>query len=257
MTARTGVISPIRVALEAPVRATQTDWTIPGLVVSIVVASLAFHFAPILDLAVSDAFHDPVAGFSLADNTALRLLRASSTWVLAGLLILALIRIILHGVRGRAGWARGRRWVWLLTGLLVGPGLLVNGALKSLWGRPRPVGTDLFGGEAPFQKAWVVSDWCERNCSFVSGEASSAAWIVAAAFLAPGRVRPFVVLLATAYALALSVNRIAFGGHYLSDVVLAWLLCALVFALLYRLIVGFGPREPVRAAHTSVRKVAS
>lgn len=103
-------------------------------------------------------------------------------------------------------------------------------------GRPRPTATDLFGGEAPFQRAWVISDWCDRNCSFVSGEASSAAWLVAAALIAPHRNRTAATALAAVYAFAISINRIAFGGHYLSDVVLAWLLCALVLMALSRLI---------------------
>ncbi|WP_396593029.1 phosphatase PAP2 family protein [Brevundimonas sp. R86498] len=210
------------------------------LVLAVVACSLAFYVFPGIDVSVSRGFHDAADGFVLADNPALRTLRSSSTWVMAGVLILALVRIARHALAGRLSGPGARRWIWLLSGLAMGPGLLVNGLLKAHWGRPRPVATDLFGGEAPFQKVWVISDWCDRNCSFVSGEASSAAWLVAAALIAPRRIRTATTALAAVYAFALSVNRIAFGGHYLSDVVLAWLLCALVFMVLSRLILTPG-----------------
>lgn len=157
---------------------------------------------------------------------------------MTGVLLATLFQVTRSALRGRTAGQDARRAIWLVSCLLLGPGLLVNGLLKTHWGRPRPIATDLFGGEAPFQKAWVVSDWCDRNCSFVSGEASSAAWLVAAALLAPRRIRGPATALAVLYAFAISINRIAFGGHYLSDVLIAWLLCALVFAALHRLILN-------------------
>jgi lipid A 4'-phosphatase len=230
------------------------DVSIALLAFAAAAASLFFHAVPVVDLAVSRWFYDAADGFVLADSPPLRALRASSTLIMAGVLLLAFFRAARSGLEGRMGGEGGRQSLWLLSALLVGPGLLVNGLLKEHWGRPRPIATDLFGGEAPFQKAWVISDWCDRNCSFVSGEASSAAWLVAAALIAPRRIRRGVTALAALYACAVSINRIAFGGHFLSDVVLAWLLCALVFVALYRLIVtGSGslrrrdrrrPRDP-------------
>lgn len=241
----TVVSSTIRSGAQAPAG------TIPLLGAAILTTSLGFYVFPGVDLAVSAWFHSS-DGFVLANALALRLLRASSTWVLVVVVLAALAQILRHALAGRDLRHQARRSIWLLAGLAAGPGILVNGVLKSVWGRPRPVATDIFGGEAPFQKAWVISDWCERNCSFASGEAASAAWLVAAAMIAPGSVRPFAVGLAAIYAAALSVNRIAFGGHYLSDVVLAWLLCALVFMVLHRLLVdspGDGvPAMPARAA---------
>ncbi|MBX9461248.1 MAG: phosphatase PAP2 family protein [Brevundimonas sp.] len=201
-----------------------------------VAISLFFYVFPGVDLSVSRWFYDAADGFVLGDSPPLRALRASSTWVMAGVLLLALWQIARHALAGRIAGPGARPSLWLLSCLVVGPGLLVNGLLKDHWGRPRPIATDLFGGEAPFQKVWIISDWCDRNCSFVSGEASSAAWLVAAALLAPRRIRTAATALAAIYGFALSINRIAFGGHYLSDVLLAWLLCALVFLALSRLI---------------------
>jgi membrane-associated phospholipid phosphatase len=52
--------------------------------------------------------------------------------------------------------------------------------------------------------------------------------LVAATLIAPRRIRTAATALAAIYAFAISNNRITFGGHYLSDVVLPWLLRALV-----------------------------
>lgn len=202
--------------------------------------SLFFYVFPGVDLSISRWFYDATGGFGLADSPPLRALRSSSTWIMAGVLLLALFQVTRHALAGHMTGQGARRSLWLLACLVVGPGLLVNGLLKDHWGRPRPVATDLFGGDAPFQKVWVISDWCDRNCSFVSGEASSAAWLVAAALIAPRRFRPAATAMAAIYAFALSINRIAFGGHYLSDILLAWLLCALVFRALSRLILTPG-----------------
>ena len=203
------------------------------LAILVVVASSAVFYAfPGLDLTVTAWFYDADEGFALQNSAPLLMLRTSAEWLMRAVILIALIQI------ARCAWMRraSRPALWLVACLLAGPGLLVNGILKAYWGRPRPRQTDLFGGDAPYQKVWVVSDWCERNCSFVSGEASSAVWLVAAAFLVPRPYRAATATLAAIYAAAVSFNRVAFGGHYLSDIVLAWSLCALVFLGLARLI---------------------
>lgn len=205
---------------------------------SVVTASLVFWAFPALDLIVARLFYTPGDGFVLSADPALRLLRASSSWALAGVVLIAVFCLARAALDGPLVWSRVRTPIWLLSALAIGPGLLANVLLKANWGRPRPIMIEHFGGDAVQQKVWVVSDWCDRNCSFVSGEASSAAWLVAAALVAPKSVRAAATATALVYASALSLNRIAFGGHFLSDVVLAWLLCGLVFAVLHQLMLG-------------------
>jgi len=246
---------PVLSSLPVPRRSStgSPDRLFALLALAIGAVSLLFYAFPGLDVAVSRWFYDTADGFVLADSPPLRTLRASSTWVMAGVLLLALLRLVCSALGRRLTGNGARQSVWLISGLAIGPGLLVNGVLKAHWGRPRPVATDVFGGEAPFQTVWVVSDWCDRNCSFVSGEAAAAAWLVAAALIAPRPIRTAATALAAFYATALSINRIAFGGHYLSDVLLAWLLSGLVFLLLHRLIVarragGTSPSAPPQPA---------
>lgn len=197
--------------------------------------SAYFMVLPGIDMAVSTLFYSPETGFALAAEPVLKALRKSSSLVL-GVVLLGLVATAVAGVirrRRLAGLAR--RAVVLLAGLALGSGLIVNSLLKSLWGRARPVQIEAFSGEADFTAAWRLSDNCASNCSFVSGEASSAAWMVGVAVLmAPAAWRAPVVAAALAYGLALSLNRIAFGGHFLSDVLLSWAITALVIAVLHR-----------------------
>lgn len=119
-----------------------------------------------------------------------------------------------------------------LAAFILGPGLLVNGLLKDHWGRPRPITTDLFGGNLPFVPAGEMSNACSSNCSFVSGEAASIFWLICLVPLLPAGWRRAGAVLLTIVAVFTSGLRIAFGGHYLSDVVLGGLSTLIVFSAL-------------------------
>ena len=225
----------IRLSLAAGLRLDE-----PMAVATLVLLALSAYFVtlPGVDLAMTRLFYSPDAGFALADNTVLKALRKSSTYGMLAI-VLGLLGAVILGLRVQAGrFPRySRRALVLLAGLALGPGLIVNGLLKSLWGRPRPIQVDQFGGEATFTPAWTISDACASNCSFVSGEASSAAWMVAAVFLmTPPEWRRWTVPAIATYGVALSVNRMAFGGHFLSDTLLSWTIVGLVLAVLHRLI---------------------
>lgn len=233
----------------SPLSAASSNRVTVAFATGILTTSLVFWAFPALDLTVSRWFYSPGDGFTLSADPGLRLLRESASWALIVVVLIALSCLGREAFKGPLAWSRVRTPLWLLSCLALGPGLLVNGLMKANWGRPRPIMIDVFGGDAAHQKVWVVSDWCDRNCSFVSGEASSAAWLVAAALVTPRAVRPAAAATAITYAGALSLNRIAFGGHFLSDVVLAWLLCGLTFAVLHRLMQaqpGYGRRRSLR-----------
>ncbi|ESR25179.1 phosphatase PAP2 family protein [Lutibaculum baratangense] len=224
-------------ALSDPVSSgAKSDRLIVAFLAGILATSGFFWLFPEVDLAVSRWFFEPEDGFALSRDPNLQWLRNSSPWVVAGVVLAILVRLRWDAAGGALTWSRARKPIWLLSGLALGPGLIVNGLLKVHWGRPRPVQVDVFGGDAVHRMVWVISDGCDRNCSFVSGEASSSAWLVAAALAAPKPVRPAATAATLLYAGSLSLNRMAFGGHFLSDVVLAWLICGLVFAVLHRLI---------------------
>ena len=80
-----------------------------------------------------------------------------------------------------------RAALFLIVSLVLGPGLLVNTVLKDHWARPRPGMVTNFGGTMTFRRGGIHAAPATRNCSFVSGETSSAVWLTAPALLLPRR----------------------------------------------------------------------
>lgn len=95
-----------------------------------------------------------------------------------------------------------------------------------------------FGGKHKFVPWWQPGGGCRSNCSFVSGEVSSAFWTLAPAALTPPPWRPLSYAAAIAFGLAVSVTRIIMGGHFLSDAVFAGVFTFLIvwfsYAVIYR-----------------------
>ncbi len=126
---------------------------------------------------------------------------------------------------------------FLLLSLALGPGLLVNVILKDGWGRPRPSTVVEFGGSQPFTPPLVMTDRCDYNCSFPSGHAALAFWLVAFALLAPKPWRGWAMAAALAFGTMVGVVRIAQGGHFLSDVITSAILTIGLTLWLYRRLV--------------------
>jgi lipid A 4'-phosphatase len=123
----------------------------------------------------------------------------------------------------------GRALIFLAATLAIGPGLIVNLGLKDHAHRPRPTQTQGFGdGKWQFRPWYRFDGDCRKNCSFVSGEASQGFWMLAPASLAPPPFAPLAIGAALAVGVAASFVRLAQGGHYLSDVMLAGLLTILI-----------------------------
>lgn len=141
---------------------------------------------------------------------------------------------------GAAGWALrkagltrrrapgSRAMLYLALTMAIGPGVLVNVVLKDNSHRPRPVQTQELGGKWEFRPWYRFDGQCERNCSFVSGEASSAFWTLAPALLAPAPLRPLAVGAALVFGTSVAALRMAFGGHYFSDSLMSALLTILL-----------------------------
>lgn len=203
----------------------------------------AFNLYPQADIATSGYFFGdgpcrlgqlpPCGAFRLADAPEWAALRTFLHYLPAFV-------VIVTGVSLAAALARGRRLryganrlkVLIIAAFLLGPGLLVNGILKAWSGRPRPIQSDIYGGNLPFVAAGDLTAYCPSNCSFVSGEAAAAAILLPAALLAPAQWRKPALALAFFVSLFTAGLRVAFGAHYLSDAGLAWLLTLIVFAWL-------------------------
>jgi len=212
------------------------------LVAATVAVSVFFLIWPEVDIAVSRLFYRPGAGFVLASDPLFIALRRSNTIAMLTVVAAVLASLAVKISRpDRPSLIPPRASLFLVSTLILGPGILVNAILKQYWGRPRPVMVDLFGGSAPYVDVWQITDYCARNCSFVAGEASSAVWLTGLALVVPRRWRLATALVTGIYALLASLNRIVFGGHFLSDVMLAWCLTLLVMAVVHRLVYGEPP----------------
>jgi lipid A 4'-phosphatase len=159
-----------------------------------------------------------------------------------GLPIVVLVLLILawslkwFGVRCKA--PSGQTIAVLLLTMLIGPGLLANLILKDHSHRPRPVQIEEFGGSMEFRPWYRFDGNCQNNCSFVSGEAAEAFWMLApASFLAPPLLA-YGIAAAAIFGTAVGVLRMAYGGHFFSDVVLAGLLMILLIGAVRRLLLA-------------------
>jgi membrane-associated PAP2 superfamily phosphatase len=163
----------------------------------------------------------------------------------------------------KTGWVRwpapsSRAIIYLALTMAIGPGLLVNVVLKDNSHRPRPVQTQELGGKWEFRPWYRFDGQCERNCSFVSGEASSAFWTLAPALLAPAPVRPHAVVAALVFGTSVAALRMAFGGHYLSDSLISALLTILLVLGCHWLFFGragrSGSKKDLSSEHPDLRR---
>jgi membrane-associated phospholipid phosphatase len=144
----------------------------------------------------------------------------------------------------RLRWApSGRAMIFLIATMIIGPGLIVNVGLKDHWHRPRPIQTQDFNGPSPFTPWYDDNGGCKKNCSFVSGEAATGFWMVAPASVLPPPWRGPAIFVAFAFGFGASLLRLAFGGHYLSDVLLGGLIMLIVIEVVRRLIWPLGASE--------------
>ena len=204
----------------------------------LVIASGIFLLNPGLDVATSRVFYEPGKGFALGQTAPIVSIRNAGialTWIVCiGLAVLALLWRLSPAALDR--WPSPRPWVdWLFVtaAMALGPGMLVNLIIKPVWGRARPRQIAEFGGQMNFTPAWVVTNQCSWGCSFVSGEAAASAFLFVFAFVVPARWRPLAFWAALAVTLVISFVRIAAGGHFLSDTVIASLLIVLLLVILH------------------------
>ncbi len=196
--------------------------------------ALIFVLAPGIDLWFSGLFYSESAGFYLRDAWWVRL-HYEMVHPLAGVIILGLLDGLVYNlVRRRAvGPFSTRAILCLLTVLALGPGLVVNVVFKSEWGRARPRDIVEFGGERTFTPAFVISDQCERNCSFPSGHSSIPFALSAFAFVLQRR-RQLIYAGAAAFGGLVGLGRIAQGAHFLSDVIFSGIFVFVIAYLLAR-----------------------
>jgi lipid A 4'-phosphatase len=233
-----------------------------GLMIALAVAAItgvAFGVFPQLDLMISGWLFDAdskqftLSGLMFGGQGWLATLRDAGMWVVTALVAPAVVALI-----GKAVWPQAplvvpaRAVVYLLLTLALAPGLMANGLLKDYWGRSRPIDVRNFAGTERFVPWWDPRGECPQNCSFVSGETSGAFWAFAPASLAPAPLRPLAYSAVIVFGSAIGVLRMAFGGHFFSDVAFAgvftFLIVWCVHGLIYRWLAAMLSDETIEQA---------
>ncbi len=206
-----------------------------GLIIGII-----FGIDAQLDLKIAAPFYKVVYGgntFGMRIYPPLQRTHDIGLWFVIALVTCAVVLLILNIVRPkRRVFISTRALIFLLSAFLLGPGLLVNVVLKDHWGRPRPIDVIEFGGNQHFVAWWDPRGDCPSNCSFVSGDVSTAFWTIAPAALVPPPWQALAYASAISFGIAMGAFRIMAGGHFFSDVVFAGIFTFLVIWFLYALI---------------------
>ncbi len=203
-----------------------------GLTLATVFFSLIFYLFPQIDLAVSAQFQSNGNFILEKGNRA-----AIATDIMhygMRIVFFAYVALgaILLSIRKEPEWLSLKKYLFVILSVALAAGLMTNVLLKDNWGRARPNQTAEFGGTLHFTPAWVISDQCGKNCSFVGGDVSFAFCALAPAMLATRRKRLWISF-AIAFGTVIALGRLAAGGHYFSDCVLAALLTCLLITAMY------------------------
>jgi len=193
-------------------------------------AGALFAVFPALDLTIARAFYNAQSHqFILNAAGKAEYMRRGAMWLAWAFAVPAIMAPILKILRpGQQLLIRGRAMVYLLTTLMMTALLLPSVVFKEHWGRPRPITTTEFSGLHAFRPWWDPRGAERHNGSFFSGEAATAFWLYAPASLAPPAVRPVAYAAVTIFGLATGLLRMAFGGHYASDIIAAGIAAFLV-----------------------------
>jgi len=202
------------------------------------IVAILFTLFPQWDIAIVRLFWDPATErFPYASSALPNILRDLADWLVWLILIAAggalLLKLIFPQ---RKMLMRPTVALFLLVSYALAPGLITNGILKPIWSRARPVAIEQFGGHKHFTSWWKPGGDCERNCSFVSGDASSLIWLLAPASVSPPAIRPVALAGAAVIGVGLSGMRVVFGRHFFTDVVSGGVVTLLVIVLCRRLI---------------------
>jgi lipid A 4'-phosphatase len=140
------------------------------------------------------------------------------TWILLGMSILSVLFSVILG--RRTAW--GMAGLFVIAVMVLGPGLIINSAFKTHWGRPRPHQVEQFGGSHRYAELGSPGTLPGHNSSFPSGHAAFAYMLLVPAFTIDARrlwlcrAWMFGGLL---YGSAMGTVRIIQGGHFLGDVI--------------------------------------
>jgi len=224
------------------------------IVACFLISSLLLAAFPRIDLSVSKAFYS--GGFHLRDQWWHTVLHEGLGYFLLVSMLLVVGVYVFNRLSRRNLWKiDGKKVCYLFLVLILGAGLVVNVLLKDNFGRARPRDVAEFGGQKTFTPAFVVSQECNTNCSFSSGDGAGAFFSLALALALSRRRRLFIA--GIALGVVVSLGRIAVGAHFFSDTVVSFFVMLLTADVLYHYMFLSNPaRENSLVRGTTLTPVA-
>ena len=129
--------------------------------------------------------------------------------------------------------------LFLILVMIIGPGLIVNGIGKGLFGRPRPADLIMFGGMWDFLPPFVPGI-PGRGRSFLCGHCSPGFFFMAFFFILSGWRKWALLAFGLALGLLMGTARMLQGSHFTSDV----LLCGGIMLLLQAILAPVSRKIP-------------
>jgi len=186
-------------------------------------------FTASLDLTISRYFYTPSLEANFSEHPFFRFIYLYGAW--PGLFIAMAACLVFCSsfyLKKLQKW-RSSALLLILT-CLIGAGLITHAILKDHWGRPRPKQVTEFGGQLTFRPFYEphFAPQIEKTKSFPSGHTSMGfyflTFVLLGSQLKNRRLIIFGVVSTLFLGTALSLTRIAQGGHFFSDVLLSALI---------------------------------
>ena len=199
---------------------------------------ILFLFYPGLDIYFSSFFFNGNQ-FISEKYTVIKVVRVYLKNLMIIISVISLLILLINLINKKQNMRRliNRRTKFSLIGLVVGPilgcGIIANLYFKDTWGRARPVHVEEFGGDKIFTPAFLKSDQCEKNCSWISGETSAAFSLTVGTIILKN---PIFFLLNLILGFLVFFCRLSMGGHFFSDNVFA-MTFMIYLAILYKNII--------------------
>jgi lipid A 4'-phosphatase len=190
---------------------------------------LFFALYPQIDIVVSSFFYNN--GFYLKNSFLAELFYYGLMWLsLATFVFLVVILIYQLYLKIDFKYLNKKAILFLLAFFIIAPGIVTNTVIKDHSGRDRPKDIIEFGGKMKFRPYYDFNGNCDHNCSFVSGHAAGAFAFLAFALVFRSKKIFYTVF---SFAVLMGIVRIVQGGHFLSDVVFAFILNYFLLSIVY------------------------
>ncbi|HSQ78127.1 MAG TPA: phosphatase PAP2 family protein [Nitrospirota bacterium] len=202
-----------------------------------------------LDLVTVRPFYHPELSvpWPVSNDPLWLLFYRSAPWITGSLAVAGVALLITGVVREKSRRLR-LYGIFILLSVIIGPGLIINLALKDHWGRARPRQLVEFGGSSEYSQP--LAPFQASGKSFPCGHCS-VGYLYGIGWWVWRRSHPRRAVVSLAAGLAvgtlLGIGRMTDGGHYLSDAFWSALIALGIAHVLYYYVLRIPAREDSRS----------